>query len=75
MSSKKLDTLSNDRLVALTNDVEVRPGWRNAPEGWMQKPDFKRGEQIPSNAGTKVKKGMLANFKKNYQWRWWTIEE
>ena len=41
----------------------------------MQKPDFKRKEQLPANAGGKVSKSLIGNFKKTYQWRWWTLEE
>jgi hypothetical protein len=68
------DTLSDDELTALTNSTDVPAGWWNQPEGWMQKPDFKRKEQLPANAGGKVGKSMMANFKKTYQWRWWALE-
>jgi hypothetical protein len=68
------DTISNDQLVALSKEADIKEAWWANPEGWMQKPDFKRKEQLAANAGNKVGKSMLANFKKSYQWRWWVLE-
>ena len=36
---------------------------------------FMRKEQLPANAGGKIRKSLIGNFKKTYQWRWWTLEE
>ena len=58
-------------MAAITTDAEldrqveqakIPQAWYQAPEGWMQKPDFKRKEQIPGSTG---KSGGLASMFKS----------
>jgi len=68
------DGLTNDQLNDLIANTEVPAGWWNEPEGWMQKPDFKRKEQIPGKKSDGFGKGLMSAMKKAYSWRWWQLD-
>ena len=64
---------AKEDLAELMRGVSIPEAWYISPEGWMQKPDFKRKEQTPGHQGKSG--GFLSKFKKNnFQWRWWILD-
>jgi hypothetical protein len=61
--------LSDNKLTALCESIDVPVDWWNEPQGWLLKPNFKRRQQRRSQAHRSFKSFGF----KAYHWRWWSL--